>query len=194
MGASALAQQHAPPLSSLANAGAAIDAVFAISRELAMATSLRALLLAALRSCARLVPTQHSSIFMLGEDDGSMVRTAQPHDELGKAIHAELDVTRVGPGGLIGRAVTRKKAEIVPNAAVDPDFDRTIDSAPGYVVRSCLCAPIEGSEGRVLAAVQLCNRTPMESDFTEADSHVVTLFTQLLAPCLERQLMRDGFF
>ena len=130
----------------------------------------------------------------MGEDDGGMVRTAQPHDELGKAIYAELDIARVGSGGLVGRAMAQKELEVVANASADPAFDRTIDSAPGYVVRTCLCAPVVGSEGRVLAAVQLCNRTPDGAEFTEADEQAVGLFTQLLAPCLERQLMRDGFF
>jgi len=214
----------APALITLPNAGGVIEAVTALTRELVVASSLRGLLSAALRAVARLVPTQHASVFVTGEDDGSMVRAAQPHDELGKAIQGELDVTRIHDArvGIVGRVIAMSEPARVQDTAADPDFDRTVDCAPGYVIRSALCAPVCGTQGKVLAAVLLCNKTAdtarkpqaasqppsqppgaqaAESDeragsseeFTELDQSALIMFATLLAPALERQLLKDGF-
>ena len=147
-----------------------------------------------------------------------MVRVAQPHDELGKAIQTELDVVRIPDArlGIVGRVITTKEPAIVQDTTREPDFNRTVDCAPGYVLTSCLCAPVHGAGGRVLAAVLLCNKQPptssgggpaapsagatpaadekpQQAEFTALDVSAAVMLTSLLAPPLERQLMRDGF-
>lgn len=208
----------APPLTTLPNALGVIEAITAITRELSTAYTLRALLTAALQGASRLVPAQHAAIFVTGEDDGSMVRVAQPHDELGKAILTELDVTRIADAklGIVGRVLAKNEPTSVAEVSRDPDFNRTVDCAPGYVVNSCAVAPICGSGGRVLAAVFLCNKvggpppkagaaasaqSPMTTaaefhkpEFDALDMSALVMFSQLVAPPLERQLLREGFF
>ena len=128
-----------------------------------------------------------------------MVRAAQPHDELGKAILSELEVTRIGDAkhGIVGRVLSSNTLAMVQDVRNDPDFDKAVDSAPGYVVSSLLCAPVSGSTpGRVLAAVLICNKGKMDDEppeFNQLDADALTLLATLLGPCLERQLLREGF-
>ena len=190
-----------------------------ITRELSVAHTLRQLLAAALKGASRIVPAQHAAIFLTGEDDGSVIRVAQPHDELGKAIPTELDVTRIADAkaGIVGRAISRNEPTSVADVHKDPDFDRTVDCAPGYVLNSCAVAPICGSGGKVLAAVFMCNKmggppekgppkpppgsTPMMTAdemvkpvFEPLDMSALLMFAQLVAAPLEKQLLKDGFF
>jgi len=214
-GKSASNVANIPMLSPLPNSSSVVvDWVATIARDLNGAQSSRLLLCAALRAAARLAPTQHVSIFLTGEDDGSMIRAAQPHDELGRAMAHQLDVMRVESvrTGIVGRVLATNQAACVQDTAADPDFDASVDCAPGYVVRSCLCAPVVGSHGRVLAAVQLINReadgathgrprqpmaTPTAADhalrFTDADANALAMFTAMLGAPLQRQLILEGF-
>ena len=129
-------------------------------QELGAAVSLRALLAVAVRSCKRLVPVQSASFFLTGEDDGSMLRVGIVQDEHGHAVQGELAVTRIRDVrlGLVGHTLSSNAPTIVQDTSADANFDASIDCAPGYVVRSVLCAPIPGSHGRLLGALQLCNR------------------------------------
>ena len=131
-----------------------------------------------------------------GEEDGSMVRVAQPHDELGNAMQAELDVTRIDGTrlGIAGRVLRTSAASRVDDTSRDRDFDRTVDCAPGYVITSCLSAPVVGSQRRVLGAVQLCNRQEnggRGTAFSDVDTRLLAMFTTLLSAHLERQLVLD---
>ena len=194
------AHGNGPTLVALPNSGPPIQLITAIMSEMGSSASLRMLLSAALKAASRLVPAQKVSIYVAGiEDDGSMVRAAQPHDELGKAILSELEVTRIGDAkhGIVGRVLSSNTLAMVQDVRNDPDFDKAVDSAPGYVVSSLLCAPVSGSTpGRVLAAVLICNKGKMDDEppeFNQLDADALTLLATLLGPCLERQLLREGF-
>ena len=86
------------------------------------------------------------------------------------------------------------------DTSADANFDASIDCAPGYVVRSVLCAPIPGSHGRLLGALQLCNRLtstgPGGKDraFASEDERAAVVFSRMLAAPLERMLVVQGFF
>ena len=69
--------------------------------------------------------------------------------------------------GLVVRVLRLNEPTCVPDTADDPDFDRTVDCAPGYVIKSALCAPVCGSHGRVLAAVLLCNKQDPHKALTD---------------------------
>ena len=196
---------NAPPLTTLPNAATSIEAITTIAKEVSRAATLRALLTAVLRGASNLVPTQHASVFVAGEDDGSMVRAAQPHDELGKAMPTELDVTRIpdARAGIVGRVLMKNEIAMVAHAPSERDFDRVVDSAPGYVINSVLCAPVVGASGRVLAAILLCNKVdPKEQkaagghatpeEFSPLDESALVLLTSMFAPALERHLEGNG--
>jgi len=177
-----------------------LDIFFAVSQELSVPSSLRSLLGNALRSCKRLVPVQSASIFLTGEDDGSMLRVGLVHDDLGNIIQGELAVVRIRDVrmGLVGHTLLTNRPTIVQDTAADANFDPYVDCAPGYVVRSVLGAPIAGSHGRLLGAVQLCNRLTAAGgttrDFSNEDERAAVIFARMLAAPLERLLTVEGFF
>ena len=180
-----------------------LELVVTTSSELGAAHNLRGLLFTALRQITRLVPTNHASIFITGEDDGSMLRVSLVQNEMGQAVPGELAVARVADVriGIVGNVLARNKLMRVVDTSAEETFDPATDCAPGYVVRAVLCAPIEGSFARVRGAVQLCNGVGHAATavnaaartFSNVDERAIAVFVRILASPLERLLAVEGF-
>ena len=204
-------QQPQQPLRSLTNVPAVLSTVIEISTELGSAKTLRELLGTALHAANRLTSAEHASIFLIGEDDGTMLNVAFARDELGRLVESELELHRfpeVGPG-VASHVRTSGETLVVPFTAEEPRFDPTIDRAPGYLVTSILCTPVRGANGYSIGALQLCNKVSdhrqqgneasghlLTDDttacaFDAADERVVGMLCSILGPALERQLLFD---
>jgi len=184
-------QPRAPTLD-----GGLLEVVFSITQELSSAHAMRSLLSTALHSVTKLVAAQYASIFLTGEDDGSMLRVGLVQDELGKAgLTADLEVAKIIDVrlGIVGGVVTTGQAANIIDTASASAFDPSVDCAPGYVVRSVLCTPIVGSHHQVMGAVELCNRLPNGGKFGPKDESALAVFTALLAAPLERARVLAGF-
>ena len=169
----------------------------------------RELLCAALHAAARLVRTQQATIYLAGEDDGSLLIISSPQDELGNRLQTELEVIRlprIGPG-VAGAVLLSGHSATVPHASQDKRFDPEVDRAPGYVVDNLLCAPVSSALGKPIAAVQLANKVserwqPGKHDahvepraFDPSDERTLALFCAMLGPVLERQqLSMERFY
>ena len=106
----------------------------------------------------------------------------------------------VGPG-VVGHVLRSAEQSHVPIAKEDMRFDPSVDKAPGYVVTSIICAPVIGSNGMPLAAVQLCNKVKdrrqqarVAEPFNADDIGALGLLCSILGPALERQLLLDRDF
>ena len=191
------------PLAALPTGPAVIDAVLSMTTDLSLATSLRQLLCSTLRISHRLTTALHAAIFIVGEDDGSMLYVAYPQDEHGNTIESDLDTSRlaeVGPG-IVGHVITSGETVMVSNASDDLRFDPSVDRAPGYVVNSLMCAPVIGAQGKPIAAVQLCNKVRdrrqqvrVPEAFEKMDLRVLGILCAVLGPSLDRQLILDREF
>jgi adenylate cyclase len=61
-------------------------------------------------------------------------------------------------------------AEFIADAYADPDFNREVDRATGFVTRSVLTLPLHEVDGEVFAVAQLLNREdgrPFDEDDTK---------------------------
>eukprot|EP00908_Phaeocystis_cordata_P004418 Transcript_14800.p2 GENE.Transcript_14800~~Transcript_14800.p2 ORF type:complete len:321 (+),score=163.28 Transcript_14800:865-1827(+) len=192
-------------LATTATAPSALDAVLAISRDLGAAPSLRALLCTALRAADSLVRTQQATVYLTGEDDGSLLVVCTPQDEMGCKARGELDVLRLqGVGsGVAAHVLATGTPAKVETADTDKRFNAKIDRAPGYVVHSLICAPVLSAAGKPIAAVTLVNKVserwqpgqraeprPFDAD----DERCLALLCSLLGPALERQHIKDDEF
>ena len=116
------------------------------------------------------------------------------------SVEEELETSRVsevGPG-IVGHVITSGETYMAPDAPHDLYFDPSVDRAPGYVVNSLLCAPVIGTQGRAIGAVQLCNKVRdrrqqvrVTESFEKSDMRVLSILCSVLGPTLERQLLLD---
>ena len=149
------------PMADLPTVPAMADSVLVMVNEIIFAKNLRQLLCTTLRIAHRLTTSLHTALFIVSEDDNSMLYIANPQDEHGNSVEDELETSRVsevGPG-IVGHVITSGETYMAPDAPHDLYFDPSVDRAPGYVVNSLLCAPVIGTQGRAIGAVQLCNKS-----------------------------------
>ena len=60
--------------------------------------------------------------------------------------------------GIVGMAILRREVANVANAYASPYFNPEVDSALDYRTESLLVAPLVGSDGRILGALELLNK------------------------------------
>jgi adenylate cyclase len=93
--------------------------------------------------------------------DELWLRVAQ--EEAGRPVEVRMPLSR----GIAGRVARSGVAERIADAYADPDFNREVDRATGFVTRSILTIPLLGADGGVYAVAQLLNRAdgkPFDAD------------------------------
>ena len=69
-----------------------------------------------------------------------------------------LDIRVPLGAGIVGRVASTGRSMNIPDAYVEPLFNRAVDQNTGYRTRSILCAPILDRKGEVFAVAQALNR------------------------------------
>jgi len=101
----------------------------------------------------RLCRAQRASLYLVDRERGEMwLRVAQ--EEGGRPV----DVRMPLGVGIAGRVARSGVAECIADAYADPDFNREVDRATGFVTRSVLTLPLHEVDGEVFAVAQLLNR------------------------------------
>jgi phosphoserine phosphatase RsbU/P len=88
----------------------------------------------------------------------------------------------------LGRGIAgyvAKSGEIlnIPDAYLDPRFNRDVDAQTGYRTRNILCLPIRNKSGKVIAALQLLNKRT--GNFTSEDIDFLLTLSDHMALALE---------
>ncbi|MFN8926223.1 MAG: GAF domain-containing protein [Rhodospirillales bacterium] len=69
--------------------------------------------------------------------------------------------------GIAGHVFQARRALIVNDVTADDRFDRSADTATGFVTRNILCVPVVSFQNEIIGVAQLLNKTG--GDFTVAD-------------------------
>jgi len=96
---------------------------------------------------------ERASLYLVDHARGELwLRVAQ--EEGGRPVDVRMPIGR----GIAGRVARSGVAERVADAYADPDFNREVDRATGFVTRSILTVPLLDGDGAVFAVAQLLNR------------------------------------
>lgn len=60
--------------------------------------------------------------------------------------------------GIVGACVSTGKVINVPDAYEDDRFNRAVDAKTGFRTRSVLAIPVKGDDGKIIGAIQMCNK------------------------------------
>ena len=105
---------------------------------------------------------ERASLYLVDRARGELwLRVAQ--EEGGRPVDVRMPLGT----GIAGRVARSGVAERVADAYADPDFNREVDRATGFVTRSILTVPLLGSDGNVFAVAQLLNRADGQPFDTE---------------------------
>ncbi len=128
----------------------------------------------ALARIARYLDAEAASLFLLEDDDRSLVCRAcfGPADISGLEIGAD--------EGIVGRTVQENGCQMVRDVALDPDFARAVDEGTGFTTRSILCAPLSVNDRRV-GAIELLNKVAGDGLFSEPDRQVLRVLASTAA-------------
>ena len=129
-----------------------VDAA-ALANDEAFRGMLDQALLACTYKIGLLCRAERASLFLVDRARGELwLRVAQ--EEAGRPVEVRMPIGV----GIAGRAVRSGEAQCVADAYADPDFNREIDRATGFVTRSVLAVPLRDAQGDVFAVAQLLNR------------------------------------
>ena len=143
-----------------------LDLIAAMTGDFAESQDIDATLHLGLGRIAQALDAEAASLFLRAQEDpGTLVcRTARgPVQVTGLSIAVA--------EGIVGRAVSTQRSQIVRDARQDPDFLTDVDALTGFVTKSILCAPIT-VRGETLGAIELINRRDGEL-FTTSDCRLL---------------------
>jgi putative ABC transport system ATP-binding protein len=96
---------------------------------------------------------ERASLYLVDRERGELwLRVAQ--EEGGRPVDVRMPIGT----GIAGRVARSGVAERIADAYADPDFNREVDRATGFVTRSILTLPLVDADGAVFAVAQLLNR------------------------------------
>src|SRR5262245_55436635 len=105
---------------------------------------------------------ERASLYLVDHERGELwLRVAQ--EEGGRPVDVHMPLGT----GIAGRVARSGVAERIADAYADPDFNREVDRATGFVTRSILTVPMLEADGSVFAVAQLLNRAdgqPFDAD------------------------------
>ena len=84
--------------------------------------------------------------------------------------------------GIAGRTFTSGESVVVQDAYSDPQFNKAMDQATGFVTRSLLCVPLRTVKGEIVGVVQCLNK--IDGHFTEQDQVLLDEISVAAVPAL----------
>jgi sigma-B regulation protein RsbU (phosphoserine phosphatase) len=92
--------------------------------------------------------------------------------------------------GIAGHVAKTGEIVNIPDAYADPRFDPAVDKRTGFHTRNILTLPIRNKAGKIIAALQLLNKT--QGSYTDEDTDFLLTLSGHMALSLENaQLHRD---
>ena len=122
---------------------------------------------------------------LLAADRVTLFVVDQKHRELWSKITEQEQEIRIPIGaGIAGRVAATGTGMNIPDAYLEPLFNRAVDERTGYRTRSILCLPLTTAEGKVFAVMQLLNKSG-GVPFDERDEGLFREFTGKMGVILE---------
>ncbi len=123
----------------------------ALSQDLAGTPDLDSTLANAVHQTLAYMDAEAASLFLLDESSGKLVcrACAGPVHITGLCIERQQ--------GIVGRALSEGRVQLVRDTASDPDFSASVDRQTGFRTRSILCAPLI-VKGQLLGALEAINK------------------------------------
>ena len=128
-----------------------LDLIADMTADFARSRDIEESLRVGLEHIAIRMEAEAASLFLMDGDSGELVC---------RACWGPADVTglRLPRGdGIVWRAVSRNRPQLVRDAANDPDFTQKVDALTGFATRSVLCAPMSVRD-ECLGAIELFNK------------------------------------
>jgi putative ABC transport system ATP-binding protein len=102
---------------------------------------------------AELMGAERVSLFMVDRRRGELwSKIASGSDQ------EPLDIRFSLSAGIAGRVAREGRAVSIPDAYLEPDFNRDVDLRTGFRTRAMLCVPLRKRDGEVFAVAQLLNK------------------------------------
>lgn len=122
-----------------------------LSQDLAGTPDLDSTLSNAVHQTLAYMDAEAASLFLLDEPSGKLVcrACAGPVHITGLCIERQQ--------GIVGRALSEGRVQLVRDTASDPDFSASVDRQTGFRTRSILCAPLI-VKGKLLGALEAINK------------------------------------
>jgi sigma-B regulation protein RsbU (phosphoserine phosphatase) len=134
---------------------------------------------------AQELDAEAASLFLRGQED--------PGTLICRACYGPVDITGLrlsADTGIVGRAVTLQRSELVRDVQADPDFGAAVDAQTGFTTRSILCAPMR-VRGETLGAIELINKQGGRL-FDDADRRLLETLASAAALAVINARMADA--
>ena len=138
-------------------------------------------LLALIQDMARaVVQAERASIWLVDRE----------YDEL-YTVAADQSVPLRMPfgSGVVGAAINTEEPVLIVDASKDPRFNAEFDQRTGFETRSIIAFPFRNSEGDVMGAFQVVNKTTPPHIFTEQDSRTLGFAAAYAGKALESAIL-----
>lgn len=94
--------------------------------------------------------------------------------------------------GLVGKALSEKRAIVTNDPYNDPDFNSDVDKKTGYVTKSILVMPVSDCKGEFIGAYQVINKLGNDGKFDlEEDCRKLSLAAFICGITLESEMFLD---
>ncbi len=133
-----------------------------------------------LMAAIQAVRAEEGSLLLLDEEKQELVFV----DVVGENREQLLRVRMPADQGIVGAAISRRAALLVPDVRQEPQWYPQVDQVLGFKTFSVLCVPVM-EKGRVLGAIELVNKRD-DTSFDEEDQDVLLLVARLAALALLR--------
>ncbi|MGD0090559.1 MAG: GAF domain-containing SpoIIE family protein phosphatase [Planctomycetota bacterium] len=127
-----------------------LEAILAITREMAAEPDLSRLLVMLAAACSKVLKVERTSIWVVDRKTG----------ELFTRVAEGMAAIRVPKGkGIVGAVAESGERVLIPDAYADPRFNPEVDRKSGFHTREILCLPLKDVEGqRVVGVLQALNK------------------------------------
>lgn len=152
----------------------ALDILATVSQDFALLAALDDTLRHALQRVMDYMNAEAASIFLL-DSSGR---------ELGCPVclgPVDVSHVRIQKGqGIVGRAVSTGRVQLVRDVRLDPDFDSSPDHQTGFITRSILCAPLQIKDN-ILGALEVINKKGGDGLFDPDDRSLLRALAAMTA-------------
>jgi sigma-B regulation protein RsbU (phosphoserine phosphatase) len=173
----------APPIDPTDTLTDPLEFAAALSRSFAQTQDIDATVREALSQIVKLLRVEAGAIFLLDELKANLICRASvgPVDVTGLSVP--------NGSGIVGRAVTEDRIQVVEHAYEDQRFFAEADRKTGFVTRSILCAPM-GVAHTVIGAVEVLNKQNGKP-FNAEDQNLLRVMAASAALAISNARMAD---
>jgi serine phosphatase RsbU (regulator of sigma subunit) len=162
-----------------------LKALLDISKALGSEIELENLLQIIVDKTTEIMNADRSTLFIYDEN----------RDELWSKIAQDLEIKEIRfplGVGLAGYVAQSRRRLNIPNAQVEPKFNREFDQKTGYHTQTVLCQPIISSERKLIGVIQVLNKKN-NGVFSKEDEIFLEAFSTQASVAIERASLTKAY-